>query len=128
MHKIKILIDVCLPPAWCTIFRSEGWEALHWSEVGVLTAPDEEIMQWAREHGYIIFTHDMDFSALLALTGADGPSVIQMRTHDVMPTTHGKKVVDVIKQHTDSLLRGAIITIDHVRNRVRILPINQIPG
>ncbi|MBN2535901.1 MAG: DUF5615 family PIN-like protein [Spirochaetales bacterium] len=33
------------------------YSALHWKDVGSITAPDTEIMKWARENGYIIFTH-----------------------------------------------------------------------
>ncbi|MCS7064701.1 MAG: DUF5615 family PIN-like protein [Fimbriimonadales bacterium] len=124
METIKILVDACLPAEWCIIFRTEGWEAVHWSEIGALTAPDEEIMQWARQHGYIIFTHDMDFSTLLALTGAGGPSVLQMRTQDVMPATHSERVVNIIRKYSENLLHGAIITIDYGRDRIRILPIS----
>ena len=31
-----------------------------------------------------MFTHDMDFSALLAVTGAAGPSVLQVRVQDTL--------------------------------------------
>jgi hypothetical protein len=40
-------------------------------------------MQYGREHGYVVFTHDLDFGALLALTRARGPSVLQVRTQSV---------------------------------------------
>ena len=39
-------------------------------------------MAWARENGYVVFTHDLDFGTLLALTRDAGPSVIQVRTHE----------------------------------------------
>jgi predicted nuclease of predicted toxin-antitoxin system len=61
---VKILIDMNLPPRWVQLFANAGWEALHWSQVGSPTASDREIMAWARENGYIVFTHDLDFSAL----------------------------------------------------------------
>lgn len=42
-------------------------------------------MAWARANDYIVFTHDLDFGAMLALTNAESPSVIQVRTQDVTP-------------------------------------------
>jgi len=30
-------------------------------------------MQWAMANGDAVFTHDLDFGTLLALSGADGP-------------------------------------------------------
>jgi hypothetical protein len=53
---MKILIDMNLPPRWVQWFANAGWEALHWSKVGLPTASDREIMVWARENGYIVFT------------------------------------------------------------------------
>jgi len=70
---MKILIDMNLPPRWVQVFTAEGWEALHWSRVGAPTASDREIMAWARENGFVVFTHDLDFSALLAATQGEGP-------------------------------------------------------
>lgn len=44
------------------------------------------VMGWARENGHVVFTHDLDFGTLLALTRASGPSVVQVRAHDVLPS------------------------------------------
>lgn len=37
-------------------------------------------MAWALTNDYIVFTHDLDFGTLLAITQADAPSVIQVRS------------------------------------------------
>jgi predicted nuclease of predicted toxin-antitoxin system len=34
-----------------------------------------EIFQWAADHGCIVFTNDLDFTAILAASGAVAPSV-----------------------------------------------------
>jgi predicted nuclease of predicted toxin-antitoxin system len=120
---MKILIDMNLPPRWAKIFAAEGWEALHWSQVGAPTASDQEIMAWARKNGYIVFTHDLDFSALLAATHGEGPSVIQVRTQNILPEAIGDLVIYSLKQFRDELEKGAIITLDPGRARVRILPL-----
>lgn len=73
---MKILIDMNLSPRWCDLFEREGWEATHWSTIGPPNATDREIMEWAAGHEHIVFTHDLDFGAMLAATGAVGPSVI----------------------------------------------------
>jgi predicted nuclease of predicted toxin-antitoxin system len=33
-------------------------------------------MDWAVANGYVVFSHDLDFSTMLALTHASGPSLI----------------------------------------------------
>jgi len=119
---MKIVIDMNLSPDWVKVLDRAGWEAVHWSSVGDMRATDDVIMSWAREHGYIVFTHDLDFGVLLALTRAESPSVIQVRTQDVFPNVLGDKLIQVLKQHQPALENGALLTIDEGKARVRILP------
>ncbi len=119
---MKILIDMNLPPRWVDIFAKAGYEAVHWSQVGAPNASDREIMAWARENGYVVFTHDLDFSALLAATKGEGPSVIQVRTQNILPEAIGTLVIAALKKYQHELELGAVITIEPQRARVRILP------
>ena len=80
-------------------------------------------MAWARENGFVVFTHDLDFGTLLALTGANGPSVLQVRTHDVLPGHLEQIVVTTIRTYESQLRDGAIVTVDELRGKVRALPI-----
>jgi predicted nuclease of predicted toxin-antitoxin system len=122
---MKILVDLNLTPAWVGFLREQGLDAEHWSEVGDLRAPDAEIMQWALQHGCVVFTHDLDYSALLAATRASGPSVLQVRTHDVLPTAIGGLVVRALEENADALEKGAILTLDLLGARVKTLPIER---
>jgi predicted nuclease of predicted toxin-antitoxin system len=81
------------------------------------------VLDWARNNGYVVFTHDLDFGTLLALTRATGPSVIQLRTHDVLPAAVDEIVLETLRTFESDLERGAIVTIDESRGKVRILPI-----
>ena len=83
---IKFVVDVGLPPAWVDVLAKHGWPAVHWSGVGDPRAKDYVVMAWAREHRHVVFTHDLDFGTLLALTRASGPSVVQVRTQYFRPT------------------------------------------
>ena len=74
---------------------SKGFEAIHWSDIGDPKAKDSIIMQWARSNGHVVFTHDLGLSALLAAGRQDSPSVIQVRTQDVMPEAIGADVIRV---------------------------------
>jgi predicted nuclease of predicted toxin-antitoxin system len=73
--------------------------------------------------GSVVFTHDLDFGVLLALTHADGPSVVQVRTERVLVEDLGPVVVEVLQRFASELERGALVTIDPARSRVRLLPI-----
>lgn len=79
-------------------------------------------MEWAHSNGYVVFTHDLDFGMLLAITRAQGPSVLQIRTQDVMPRAMRDKIFGILQAYEDQLERGALITIDESKSRIRILP------
>ena len=80
-------------------------------------------MQWARENHAVVFTHDLDFGILLALSQSGSPSVVQVRTQDVAPEYLGATVVNVLSTHRQAIEDGALVTIDKIKSRIRILPI-----
>lgn len=71
----------------------------------------------------LFFPHDLDFGIILALTHANGPSVIQVRTQDVLPHHLENIVIEVLRRYETQLENGALITIDEYKSRIRILPI-----
>lgn len=122
---MKLLLDMNLSPTWVRFLEENGFEGVHWSTIGEPTATDAVIMAWARDRGFVVVTHDLDFSALLASTEAVGPSVIQVRTQDVLPEAVGSDVVRVLRDHRAALDEGAIVSIDELASRVRVLPIRR---
>ena len=122
---MKLLLDMNLSPTWVRFLEENGFEAVHWSTTGEPTATDAVIMTWARDRGFVVVTHDLDFSAILASTEDVGPSVIQVRTQDVLPDAVGSDVVRVLRDHRAALDEGAIVSIDELASRVRVLPIRR---
>ena len=120
---MNILIDMNLSPAWVDVLEKAGYKAKHWQSIGKGNAADQEIMAWAQTHSYIVFTHDLDFSHILAATKAEGPSVIQVRGDDVLPSAISPQVIKAIIQFEDELINGALISIDLHNARIRILPL-----
>ena len=120
---MKILVDMNLSPDWVEVFARHGLNAVHWSTIGDPRAEDPVLMQWARENDYIVFTHDLDFGTVLALTQAESPSVIQVRTQDVTPHYLEMMVIDALKKYESLLELGALIVLDESKSRVRILPL-----
>ncbi len=118
---MKVLVDMNLSPL--------GWmclcPAVHWSAVGDPRASDATLMAWAKENGHVVFTHD--FGTLLALTQAEGPSVLQVRAQDIAPTALGPTVAVALRRFEDELGRGALVTVDPARARVRVLPFDEGP-
>jgi predicted nuclease of predicted toxin-antitoxin system len=122
---MKILIDMNLSPDWVEVFVRHGLTAVHWSTIGDPRAEDTELMDWARANNHVVFTHDLDFGAMLALTQAESPSVIQVRTQDVTPSHLAKAVIGVLQDNGALLAAGALIVLDEGRSRVRILPLTR---
>lgn len=120
---MKLLVDMNLGPAWVEFLASHGHDAVHWSTVGDPRAPDVALVSWARTEGSVILTADLDFAAILALTGATGPSVVLLRVQDTFPEGIGVLVVQQLAAHASALEAGAIVTVDTAAGRVRILPI-----
>lgn len=122
---MKILIDMNLSPQWVAVLNAGCNSAEHWSDVGSYDAPDHEILSYAKAEGCVVFTHDLDFGALLAASNANCPSVIQVRTQNVSPGHLAPIVLSAINQFEIHLEQGALVTVDEKRARVRILPLGR---
>jgi len=122
---MRILLDMNLAPAWVGVLVAAGHEAQHWGEIGSHDANDAEIMAWAKANGHVVFTHDLDYGALLHATGAVSPSVIQIRGEDVRPATMAATVVTALEAAAEDLAKGALVTVDPRKMRVAVLPLRQ---
>lgn len=122
---MKILIDMNLSPDWTAVLAAAGHDAIHWSSVGKPDAPDRTLCEYARDHGYIVFTHDLDFGAILAVTQADAPSVVQVRLQDVDPAFLGPTVISLLSRCRRYLDEGALVSLDASGHRIRVLPIRR---
>lgn len=120
---MKLLVDMNLSPRWIAIFADAGIEAAHWSTMGAYDAPDAQIMAYARANDYVVLTNDLDFSAILAATQGERPSVVQIRAENLSPDVIGKQVIAALRQMATELENGALLTIEPNRTRLRVLPL-----
>jgi len=120
---VRLLIDMNLSPKWVKFLDNAHIEAVHRSMCGAANAPDTEIMTYAKANNFVVLTNDLDFSAILAVTNGEKPSVLQIRSEDLNPDFIGQAVIDALKQMTPELEQGALLTIDVARTRLRLLPL-----
>jgi len=120
---MKFLIDMNLSPLWVPFLTAKDLAAVHWSTIGKPWAPVSEIFDFAAASDWIVFTHDLDFGMLLAALPTVRPSVIQVRTQDVLPSAMGDLVLQAIQAAKSNLETGALVTVDSYRHRIRVLPI-----
>jgi predicted nuclease of predicted toxin-antitoxin system len=80
-------------------------------------------MAYAKANGYVVLTQDLDFSAILAATRGEKPSVVQVRATNVSPEAIGGPVIAALLQMVSELDEGALLTVDLNRTRLRLLPL-----
>jgi predicted nuclease of predicted toxin-antitoxin system len=122
---VKLLVDMNLSPSWVDRLRQHGFDAVHWSIIGAATAPDDAILTWAREHQFVVVTNDLDFSAILAATSGRAPSVVQVRTQDLLSDATARIVATAIGTFRTEIERGSLLSIDEGGARVRVLPLSR---
>jgi predicted nuclease of predicted toxin-antitoxin system len=121
---MNVLVDMNLTPRWVGALLLDGFQTVHWSEIGPADAPDAEIFRYAREKGYVILTQDLDFGAMIAAAQSTKPSVVQIRSDDLRPESLAPTLVAALRQMASELEAGALVTIDARRTRIRILPLD----
>ena len=121
--SVTLVIEMNLSVEWVAELALHGWSADHWSTVGDPRADDSVIMAWALANGHVVFTHDLDFGTMLALTHATGPSVLQVRGQNVLPEDIGSVVIAALRQHDAALVAGALVVVELKKSRVRVLPL-----
>lgn len=122
---MKLVLDLNLSPSVATTLARAGFEAVHWSAIGSATAEDSVILLWARAQGFVVVTHDLDFSAILAASGEDSPSVVQVRMQDVLSDTATARLVLALTTHAGDIERGALLSVNESGTRVRVLPLQR---
>jgi predicted nuclease of predicted toxin-antitoxin system len=121
--SVKLVVDMNLSMEWVAELALHGWAAVHWATIGDPRADDSVIMAWALANDHVVFTHDLDFGTMLALTHATGPSVLQVRGQNVLPEDIGPVVIAALRQHDAALAAGALVVVDLRKSRVRVLPL-----
>ncbi len=122
---MRLLLDMNLTNRWVPYLREAGHDVEHWSRLGPITSPDQEICEFAREHGFVLITNDLDFPQILAHTKAAAPSVLLLRGEPLVPETRGPGVLNVLRDCENAIAKGAIIVLDWSgKPRARVLPLS----
>jgi predicted nuclease of predicted toxin-antitoxin system len=125
---VRLLIDANLSPKVTRALSKSGLDAVHVGDVGLLTAPDRSILDYAAANNLVIVPADSDFGEMLAARrGATRPSVVLLRSADRLTSDDQAVLLATnLPAVADDLETGAIVTIARGRMRVRSLPI--VPG
>ena len=120
---IAVLLDQGLPRTAAGLLREIGWDAQHVSERGMSQAEDVAIIEVARQEGRVVVTLDADFHTLLAVSGAQGPSVLRIRMEGLKADQVASLIEQVFAVAGNALALGAMVTVLDGKIRIKHLPI-----
>ena len=86
-------------------------------------ASDRQILDRAIAERRIVATLDADFHTILALSGAQAPSVIRMRIQGLKGRQLSILLQEILSRCREDLRAGAMITVEPHRIRTHRLPV-----
>jgi predicted nuclease of predicted toxin-antitoxin system len=125
---MKLLLDQGLPRSTASLLRDAGIDAIHTGEIGFATAEDVAIIERAQQENRVIVTLDADFHTLLALSGSSSPSIIRIRIERLRAEVVTDLVLTILNQWSIEFTRGAALTVQSGRIRLRRLPLQSNLG
>jgi predicted nuclease of predicted toxin-antitoxin system len=120
---MRFLVDACVDVRVSEWLRGQGHDAVHLSEQGLQRLTDSEISRKAVAEGRCILTFDLDFGEIAALSGETKGSVIVFRLGDPRFARVIDRLGSVLAESADAIKKGAVISVEEARHRVRYLPI-----
>jgi predicted nuclease of predicted toxin-antitoxin system len=120
---VKLIADVNISPRVVEHLRAGGFDAVRITELLDARSTDEAVLAEAARQGAVLISRDQDFSAIVALSGATRPSLLNIRMSSVDPKVIADAVMLVLRTAHDELSAGAVATLDDVGVRVHQLPI-----
>jgi predicted nuclease of predicted toxin-antitoxin system len=121
---VNYVVDANLSPRLAQLLRDAGHDAVHVRDIGLRTASDDEIIDYAISTDRIVISHDTDFGTLLAYRELSKPSFILIRSSDPVDVDdQARLVVANLDAMSDDLEAGAIAVFARGRLRIRRLPL-----
>ena len=124
LMRPKLLADIHISPLTVAEIRAFGYEIHRVSDFISASATDANIIELAILEKAAIITQDLDFSALVAQSGLNRPSIVSLRVSDAKPRRIATILKTVLPQIESDLRKGAIVSIEETEYRIRKLPIS----
>lgn len=118
-----VLLEEGLPLRAAQWLRDNGFDAVHARELGLSSAPDDQILAAARTDRRVCFTLDHDFHAILAESNATEPSVVLIRMQQKGYAETAQLIARVLRDLEEQLETGVAVTATRRGIRLRSLPL-----
>ena len=120
---MRFLADMGVSVRVVRWLRNQGHDATHLRDEGLQRMPNGEIFAKAIAERRVILTFDLDFGEIAALSRGQKVSVILFRLHNPRTPHLIDRLGTVLAESSDALERGAVVTVEEARHRVRYLPV-----
>ncbi len=121
---MKFIVDANVSPRLAILLGEGGHDAVAVRDVGLGSAPDDEILDFAIAQERVVISHDTDFGTLLAFRRLHRPSFILIRSSDPLTVEEqAELILSNFGAITTDLVAGAIVVFSRGHLRVRQLPI-----
>ncbi len=115
---MKFLIDADLPYSLKEIFIGRNYEASHVRDVGLFSATDEEIFDYASKNNFIIVTRDLGFADIVLERKTASLVIARLPNHFTREKI--KKTFDDFLKAVDAKdFSNSIIVVEVERYRTR---------
>ena len=123
-NDMRIIADVHIRPVTVQHLNSLGHEVIRSSDILPEEAPDLEIIERAVATNRVILTEDLDFSDIIALSGATRPSLITLRLTDASAGNVNRIIAAALPALEGLVTAGILATVEDERVRIRELPVS----
>ena len=120
---IRALLDQGLPRSSVGLLRDAGWDVIHVGDIGLASASDARILERADRDRRMIVTLDADFHRLLAVSGAQAPSVVRVREEGLTAGPLARLLANAVSRAEQAIAAGALVKVTAKAVRIRALPI-----
>ncbi len=120
---MRILADVHISPRTVAFLCGLGHDVVRVSDLMPADSSDKSIVDRAAAEQRVVLTQDLDFSAIVALSGRTAPSVISLRLSSSR-VDHVNAVLEaVLPTVEEAATGGAILSVEDTKIRRRDLPV-----
>ena len=123
-ENVRYLADQNISIRTVALLQGSGYDIRRSSDFLPPHTSDSRIIEFARTEDWTIITQDLDYSALLADSRHDRPSLVSVRLHDNRPHSLAEVLGRILPTVEADLQEGAIIVVEESRIRIRRLPLS----
>jgi len=113
---VRVLLDACVWGGAASVLRSAGHD-VDWVGDWSADPGDESILATASERGQVLVTLDKDFGELAVVHRQPHRGIV--RLVNLSAGSQGRACAAVLRRYGEELARGAIVTAEPRRVRVR---------